>query len=275
MLQHLTKYEYVLQKDVEKEHSVFPIPYIWLCWLQGASAMPELVRACVRSVQKHHPQHKIKLLDYTNIQNFITIPEHILHKHDTGVIGYAHFCDYVRVALLAKYGGTWIDSTVFLTHTLPNDVFNEDFFAYTFPPWCNLTVVPSLEVVFSDSTKEQDRKIFSNWLLHAKPNNRCVVLLKLFLEEYWAHEDRAFDYYMFHLFATYMVLQDSICAKIFKDMLKINNAYAHLMQQCQNRPIDLQLYEEITGLSPVHKLSYKITPQVLPHSFASAIAHGV
>ena len=39
----------------------------------------------------------------------------IRQKVDNGVITLTHLSDIIRMALLAKYGGFWIDSTVFVT----------------------------------------------------------------------------------------------------------------------------------------------------------------
>ena len=46
----------------------------------------------------------------------------IEEKFEKGKIGMAHFSDLLRISLLAKWGGMWIDSTALCT--------DEDFFRY-------------------------------------------------------------------------------------------------------------------------------------------------
>jgi len=45
----------------------------------------------------------------------VELPGYIVEKWEKGRIPAAMFSDLLRVELLIKYGGTWIDSTVFCT----------------------------------------------------------------------------------------------------------------------------------------------------------------
>ncbi len=272
-LTHLNKYAYIFEAECKKPKSTFPIPYIWQCWLQGKEQAPDIIRACLHSVQKYQPKHTIKVLDMHTVHDFIHIPQYILDKFHQNIIPPAHFTDYIRVALLAKYGGTWIDATIFLSESIPNTLLKEDFFAYKFPPWCGLPkkTLPDFARIFSGHTRDIDKRCFSNWLIHAKANNRLMQLTQAFLEEYWAKENTLFDYYMFHLFCTYAILQDSLCQESFVHMVEASNAYPHLLQQCLLQPYDEKLYTSIKNATPVHKLTHKIMGEVPAGSFAHHI----
>ena len=100
---------------------------IWIFWWQGESNMPYPVDLCLNSVKRHMGEHQIVLVSKDNYSNYLDVPQYMLQKLEMGKISYAHFSDYVRVALLAQYGGMWIDSTFYMT-----DSFSVDFSGYSF-----------------------------------------------------------------------------------------------------------------------------------------------
>ena len=77
--------------------------------------MPDIVRACYNSVLKNAGERHVQLLTNENLQNFIEIPLFIQKKREQGVMSIQHFSDYVRMAIIYKYGGIWLDATVLLT----------------------------------------------------------------------------------------------------------------------------------------------------------------
>ena len=60
----------------------------------------------------------IVILCENNIKDYINLPDHIMKKYFEGKISRTHFSDILRVAILAQYGGLWLDSTVFCTDGL-------------------------------------------------------------------------------------------------------------------------------------------------------------
>ncbi len=46
----------------------------------------------------------------------MNIPNSIVSKWKSNVISDTHFSDIIRTELLIKYGGTWIDSTVYVNN---------------------------------------------------------------------------------------------------------------------------------------------------------------
>ncbi len=271
MIEYLAKYNYIFDVKLDTSISKFNTKYIWQCWLQGREHAPKIVQTCLNSIEAYQTNFKIKVLDKQKIHDYIEIPKHILDKFQKGLMSEAHFSDYIRVALLAKYGGTWIDSTVLLTSTVPSYILEQDFFTFKFPPWCNLASKPHLNIIFSEQTRNIDKRCLSNWLMHAKCGNRLVFLLKIFLEEYWAKEDKAFDYFMFHLFASYIILKDEKCWEIFVNMPELSNAYPHLLQQCLLQPYDANMFTNITKLTSIHKLMHKLPPNIATNSFTQHI----
>jgi hypothetical protein len=96
---------------------------VWVCWLQGEENMPETVKMCYDALLKRANGHKVTLITEANYLKFIDVPEYIREKYEKGMISHTHFSEVVRVSLLAKYGGLWIDATIYVSEKLPS--FNE------------------------------------------------------------------------------------------------------------------------------------------------------
>lgn len=88
---------------------------IWVLWWQGLENAPVIVQRCVESIQKNAGKHPFHLLSKDNLSQYIQLSDFIKQKVDSGAITLTHLSDIIRMALLAKYGGFWIDSTVYVT----------------------------------------------------------------------------------------------------------------------------------------------------------------
>ena len=88
---------------------------IWFCWLQGLEQAPPLVKLCYEALGQKLPDREIVVIDAKNVFDYITLPEEIVEKWKRGIIGPAHFSDLIRLELLVRYGGYWIDATVYLS----------------------------------------------------------------------------------------------------------------------------------------------------------------
>lgn len=98
---------------------------IWIFWAQGYDNMPVVVKKCYESVLKNRGVFDVILLDMENIKQYIDIPAFIYRKVDEKKITLTHFSDILRFSLLRKYGGWWIDSTVFVSKSMvsPTQLF--------------------------------------------------------------------------------------------------------------------------------------------------------
>ena len=93
------------------------IPVIWIFWGQGEKEMPSLVKACYRQLTYYNSN--VHLISDENIDQFISIDPIIINKVKKGEIGYANFSDIVRNTVLARHGGLWLDSTVWVSEAIP------------------------------------------------------------------------------------------------------------------------------------------------------------
>lgn len=94
---------------------------IWVCWWQGEAKMPPVVAQCYKILKRNLNGHPLNLVTSENFTEFVDLPEIILRKVREGKISITHLSDILRVSLLAKHGGLWIDSTYWCTCPLNID----------------------------------------------------------------------------------------------------------------------------------------------------------
>ena len=219
---------------------------IWQCWWQGEESAPPIVRKCFESVRRYAENCEIVIITKTNYSEYISIPDCILDKFNSGVISVTHLSDYIRCALLSKWGGLWIDSTCYLTNHIPTEIMKAPFFQFRVP--CVLLDVPN-GGRFSITG--------SSWFLRAAPGCEIIVRVKKALEEYWTQEDGLIDYFLFHYLLSAIVTKDIICRQKYLEMEYRPNDVPHLMQGLLRDKFDKGLYEQVSRLSFIHKLTYK------------------
>ncbi len=222
---------------------------IWFCWLQGLDVAPKIVKVCHASLLKHLPEYEIKLIDNENWRQYVDLPYYIVEKWNKGMIPPANFSDLIRLQLLIKYGGTWIDATVLcsgLTEVnsaeslsfLQADLF---MFQYTKPGsdvWGGI----------------------SNWFISAYSNNEVLMVLRDMLFEYWKDYDVTLDYYIFHLFFT--MLRDVYPHEIASMPYGYSVRSIALVHHW-GEPFNADKWARFTNKVCFHKLAYNIKPSVL------------
>ena len=89
---------------------------IYILWLQGFDEAPEVVRLCVRSWKIHNPTWTIHLIDETNLGQYVNLNEFSEFTEDR--ISKTALSDLIRLSILEKHGGLWVDATVFCVKPL-------------------------------------------------------------------------------------------------------------------------------------------------------------
>ncbi len=88
------------------------IPHIiWSYW--HSDDVPDVVLRCVDNWRKLNPGFQIHLLSTSTLQHHIAdIPQNL------ELLNVPKQSDWIRLALLARHGGIWLDSSIFLTQPL-------------------------------------------------------------------------------------------------------------------------------------------------------------
>ena len=204
---------------------------VWTMWLQ--KDIPEICQICLKSIKKHYPDAVI--ITEENINQYIEIPDIILKKYKGGIIKPAHFSDYIRMCLLDKYGGLWIDSTCFLTQCVPEKILESGFFVL----------------------KDNEKSEFSNFFIYSDANHYISKIMKMFLEKYWLQEDEEPYYYFYHLFMKILVKYDPE-AKILWDKIPNDlNCNTISLWYKLFKKYDKAVYEKLMQTNYLYKLTYR------------------
>lgn len=102
---------------------------VWVCWWQGESNMPELVKTCYISMKRMLPDIcNIQLITFENVNQYISLPQNIVDLYNKGVISKTYLSDVLRLMLICEYGGFWIDATYYFAKPVSKDAVLHPFF---------------------------------------------------------------------------------------------------------------------------------------------------
>ena len=199
---------------------------IYWCWLQGINNAPDLYKAAFNSIKNKCTNHNIIIINKTNLFDYVKFPDYILEKYQKKIIDNTHFSDLLRLELLIKYGGTWIDASVLVTK------YNEIFF-------------------------KKDLFFFrTNWFITSEKENPVLKTTRDLLYEYWRKENYLCHYFIFHLlfnFAYNKYISD------YLQMPNFSNIPVHYMQKQLTYRFNITLFTNILNEASIHKLTNKFS----------------
>ncbi|MCL5050186.1 MAG: capsular polysaccharide synthesis protein [Firmicutes bacterium] len=108
-LPHFTDHQIVLGQG---QPCAKPIPQIiWTYW--HSPTLPLVVEQCIAGWRRFNPEYRIEVLNKDNLADFISpIPAHLER------LNVAKQTDWMRLELLNRYGGIWMDASIILTQPL-------------------------------------------------------------------------------------------------------------------------------------------------------------
>ena len=86
---------------------------IWTYW--QSEPMPELIAACMDNWRRHAPDHDVRVLSRNNLHQWFPVEQ--LHEQFETLPAYRQ-ADWLRVQLLARHGGIWMDASTLLCQNL-------------------------------------------------------------------------------------------------------------------------------------------------------------
>ena len=84
-------------------------------WYQGLAESPPLVQICVHSWRRFNPDWKVIVLDRSSLTSWIDPREVPNNRSDLSL---QQLSDLARIGVLQRYGGIWVDATVFCLRPL-------------------------------------------------------------------------------------------------------------------------------------------------------------
>lgn len=150
---------------------------VFTLWWQGVDSLPDVVELCHESLCKNINGYKLIRLDKNNIYNYIDIPDFVQQRVKKGEMSFSHFSDIIRLILLSKYGGVWVDSCLFVVKPL------------------QFTSQLSMPRFQSDNSLNLGKWCFG--IIHSPQGHKLINFILESLLRYWGRYDAAVDYLMF------------------------------------------------------------------------------
>ena len=246
-----------LEKKYKKHIKSFLINYkddmphnnsnkVWVCWFQGMSNAPELVKKCYESLKNNLVGCDIVLITRENMKDYVEFPDFIIDKWKCGQITNTHMTDLLRLELLIRYGGMWVDATVLCTSKrkdIPDYFFDSDLFLYQ---------------MFKPGKDGQAQPV-SSWLISAKSNNKILLMTKFLCYEYWKINTEMVDYFLFHNF---LVISLENNKEEWDKIIPRDNSAPHYLLLRLFDKYNEKMFGAIIQQTPFHKLTYKYDKQL-------------
>lgn len=226
---------------------------VWVCWLQGIDNAPPVVKKCYESLKRNLPSKEIVLISEDNLDQYVIFPKYIMEKWTAGVISHTHMTDLLRLELLIKYGGTWIDSTVWCSQNeecIPDYFFKSDLFFFQ-------CLKPG---------RDGHSTVMSSWYINAASNNKILLATRYLLYEYWKKNNELLDYFLLHDFFQIVLEYYSM---EWKKVIPVCNSTPHILLLRMFDEYDEEMFRYIISQTPFHKLSYKFSDEQMsiPNTF--------
>lgn len=216
---------------------------IWTMWNQGMEEAPDIVKMCYKSMQKYKPEDaELIVITDDNYQEYVSIPDYIIEKYKKGIITRTHFSDILRVELLRKYGGLWLDATVLVTQPIEWGIIDTPFYSIS---GHGLDLLP-----FSENK-------WALFTLGSYSNSIVLESLHELLFSYWKDHSQMIDYYLID-YCLGVAARQNTEVRQYIDSNPINNIHVFelssiLEKDCKDGKLESVLSYE----NPFYKLTYK------------------
>ena len=190
---------------------------IWMCWFQGEDhkSIGSLQKICIKKWRDLNPDCEVNVLTDNNIADYV--PEFFQIVKDSLERTYQARSDLLRLLLLSKYGGTWVDATIYPTQPLSEFynkiVNNTGFFTYRYLPRSTSSALGNRETV--------------SWFICAdKPNQYIIERWKCnFIDEFKSKS--IWPYFTFHQTLADLYDNDMKVKSIIDNMVQISEKIPH------------------------------------------------
>lgn len=212
---------------------------IWIFWWQGMENAPKIVQLCYNSVlARFASTHEIIVITEKNYKDYVTMPEFVSGLLEKKKITIQFFSDLLRLELLNRYGGTWMDATVLITDDPPAYMTQSPLFMFQ-------TLFPS---TFGNVCRME------SWYIHSESNNKILRLTYGLLLEYLRKKSTICDYL---LIFDMMELAVERYKKEWQLIPPCSNANSLSLQYRMSWEYDEDEYQTILANAHIHKLDWR------------------
>ena len=212
---------------------------VWVYWGQGMAEAPAVVRRCHAELLRHHDSHQVVVLDDLAVDSYVDMPGYVRDRTRNDL---TKFSDVLRLELLARHGGVWLDATCLARRNV-------------------ITMLPELLSSGFFAPRYRTARI-SSWFMASEPGHRVISALRWAQLLYWRDHDRAIDYYVLHhLFEALFHLDQDVMA-CCQNMPWMSSEWLGRFRRHMLQPYQADQFRLLLDDAPVHKLTYKISSEV-------------
>ena len=215
---------------------------VWVCWWSGEEDAPQLVRQCIWSIRKNAGSRPVHLITERTYSDYLDIPPCILDKVSSGAMCLANFSDYLRVSLLERYGGLWLDATIFCARTVPEECFEQSLFTCKSQP---------------AQSRYLSRFRWTGFCVGGWRGHVFYRFLKEAFERYWAAEPVSIDYLLFD-YLIELTQRHIPAARQAMEAVPVNNLHRDDLQAAMYNALPADCFESVIQPdTALYKLSWR------------------
>ncbi|MBR4540153.1 MAG: glycosyltransferase [Clostridia bacterium] len=226
-----------------REEGPFPV---WTLWWDGEESAPLCVKLALHSQKKYFsgPEYAYHVLTKENYAEYAEIDPAVQARFEKGGVTLTHFSDILRCELLCRWGGLWMDATVYMTGPLNWESVTGSFYSIhktTYPD--NLRrMIPAGR--------------WSGYVMHCRPGDPLAAFLTAALRTYWRKYPAMPDYYLIDelIDAAYRLIPQ---VRRMIDGVPLNNERVFDLYNMRNDAYLPGKVEPILRANCLHKLSWK------------------
>lgn len=148
------------------QNDVSSIPKkIWTIWHTKESEAPEMIKKCYKYMKKMCIDYELNHVNFQNYKNWVNDDRIINIIENPNIIVTAK-SDLLRIYLVNKYGGIYLDSSILLLDSLD---------------WIITKNVDLIMFKNSNHTTQNDKPVLENWFIASRPNQ---IFNKLVMDHY-------------------------------------------------------------------------------------------
>ena len=227
---------------------------IWMFW--NDDNLPLEIQTFVDKIKTENPTYDVKILNFSNLNYYVSD----LIFDDNVDIPIANKTDLIRLALLYKFGGVWLDITTILFQPI-DEFLNIE----------NINNYDLIAFYYEKTTTDLNRPMIESWFLAAPPRSQFIYewlealypLLHLGSKDYYNKVKARADY---DLIVQKITRPEYLLVYLAQQIVMLNsdNKFNFYLRKCDSSAFYIQEYFNWNPFE-IHKyLAFKDLNNVVP-----------
>ena len=237
------RYGYLLKNiNIENNQNIDKNCPVWIFWWQSIDNAPHIVKECVKRIKEQNVDRRVIIIDKNNYAKYANIPNYIIDKLNSNCMTITHFSDILRMELLYKNGGIWMDATMFQLRNLNKQICEYPFYTIKHGKYADFHVCKGL---------------WTGFFMASNKNNDMIKLFREFFYEYWKKENYLITYFLIDCIIS-ICYENNLVIKEIIDNVPTNNTNVFELQSILSEQYKESTYRNLCKETYLFKLTYKI-----------------